>query len=69
MTRLWPKSFLTHDNDITVIITIRMELVAGIMAELFDVAQQEYSVIFLWTYSVAALALTFWSTVFMYIVA
>lgn len=57
------------DNDITVILTLRMELVAGIMAELFDVAQQEYSVIFLWTYSVAALALTFWSTVFMYIVA
>ncbi|XP_020260131.1 protein PIN-LIKES 5-like isoform X1 [Asparagus officinalis] len=41
----------------------------GIMAELFDVGQQEYSVIFLWTYLVYTLALTFWSTAFMYILA
>lgn len=37
----------------------------GTMAQLYDVAQEECSVIFLWTYLVAALALTAWSTVFM----
>ncbi|KNA06835.1 hypothetical protein SOVF_177360 [Spinacia oleracea] len=37
----------------------------GTMAQLFDVGQEECSVIFLWTYVFAALALTFWSTVFM----
>lgn len=37
----------------------------GTMAQLFDVAQEECSVIFLWTYLVAALSLTVWSTIFM----
>lgn len=41
----------------------------GTMAQLYDVAQEECSVIFLWTYLVAALALTAWSTVFMSILA
>jgi predicted permease len=41
----------------------------GTMAQLYDVAQEECSVVFLWTYLVAALALTAWSTVFMSIVA
>lgn len=41
----------------------------GTMAQLFDVGQEECSVIFLWTYLVAAFALTFWSTVFMYILS
>ncbi|KAF7092387.1 hypothetical protein CFC21_094890 [Triticum aestivum] len=39
------------------------------MAQLYDVAQEECSVVFLWTYLVAALALTAWSTVFMSILA
>ncbi|XP_011096969.1 protein PIN-LIKES 7 isoform X1 [Sesamum indicum] len=39
----------------------------GTMTQLFDVAQEECSVLFLWTYLVAALALTGWSTVFMWI--
>ncbi|XP_077246925.1 protein PIN-LIKES 7-like [Tasmannia lanceolata] len=39
----------------------------GTMTQLFDVGQEECSVIFLWTYIVAALALTIWSTVFMWI--
>ncbi|KAI0513712.1 hypothetical protein KFK09_009742 [Dendrobium nobile] len=39
----------------------------GVMAQLFGVGQEESSVIFLWIYLVAALALTVWSTVFMYI--
>ncbi|XP_062220865.1 protein PIN-LIKES 7-like isoform X2 [Phragmites australis] len=37
----------------------------GTMAQLYDVGQEECSVIFLWTYLVAALALTVWSTIFM----
>lgn len=36
------------------------------MTQLFDVAQEECSVLFLWTYLVAALALTFWSTIYMW---
>lgn len=43
-----------------------MEMI-GTMTQLFDVAQEECSVLFLWTYLVAAFALTFWSTVFMWI--
>ncbi|KAL3838822.1 hypothetical protein ACJIZ3_023413 [Penstemon smallii] len=39
------------------------------MTQLFDVAQEECSVFFLWTYLVAALALTGWSTVFMWILS
>ncbi|OMO83391.1 Auxin efflux carrier [Corchorus olitorius] len=39
----------------------------GTMAQLFDVGQEECSVLFLWTYLAAALALTAWSTVFMWI--
>lgn len=41
----------------------------GTMTQLFDVAQEECSVLFLWTYLVAALALTGWSTVFMWILS
>lgn len=41
----------------------------GIMAQLFGVGQEESSVIFLWIYLIAALALTIWSTVFMYILS
>uniref|UniRef100_A0ACD5XYS5 Uncharacterized protein n=1 Tax=Avena sativa TaxID=4498 RepID=A0ACD5XYS5_AVESA len=41
----------------------------GTMAQLFDVGQEECSVIFLWTYLVAAVALTTWSTVFMSIIS
>ncbi|XP_073295679.1 protein PIN-LIKES 7-like [Primulina huaijiensis] len=39
----------------------------GTMTQLFNVAQAECSVLFLWTYLVAALALTGWSTVFMWL--
>ncbi|NP_001280772.1 Protein PIN-LIKES 5 [Malus domestica] len=41
----------------------------GTMAQLYDVAEAECSVIFLWTYLVAALALTVWSTIFMWILS
>jgi len=34
----------------------------GTMAQLFDVGNEECSVILLWTYSAAAIALTAWST-------
>ncbi|KAG6394396.1 hypothetical protein SASPL_144980 [Salvia splendens] len=39
----------------------------GTMTQLFDVAQEECSVLFLWTYLAAAIALTAWSTLFMWI--
>ncbi|XP_044469796.1 protein PIN-LIKES 7-like [Mangifera indica] len=39
----------------------------GTMTQLFEVAQEECSVLYLWTYLVAALALTSWSTVYMWI--
>uniref|UniRef100_A0A6M2F5W1 Auxin efflux carrier family protein n=1 Tax=Populus davidiana TaxID=266767 RepID=A0A6M2F5W1_9ROSI len=41
----------------------------GTMTQLFDVGQEECSVLFLWTYLVAALALTGWSTIFMWILS
>ncbi|XP_009779996.1 protein PIN-LIKES 5 isoform X1 [Nicotiana sylvestris] len=41
----------------------------GTMTQLFDVAQEECSVLFLWTYLVAAFALTIWSTVFMWLLS
>ncbi|KAK4733302.1 hypothetical protein R3W88_007563 [Solanum pinnatisectum] len=39
----------------------------GTMTQLFDVAQEECSVLFLWTYLAAAFALTIWSTIFMWL--
>ncbi|RRT69257.1 hypothetical protein B296_00005664 [Ensete ventricosum] len=42
---------------------------AGTMAQLFDVGQEECSVIFLWTYLIAAVSLTVWSTIFMWILS
>lgn len=39
------------------------------MTQLFDVAQEECSILFLWTYLVAALALTVWSTIYMWILS
>lgn len=39
------------------------------MTQHFDVAQEECSVLFLWTYVVAALALTGWSTLYMWILS
>ncbi|XP_037495199.1 protein PIN-LIKES 5 [Jatropha curcas] len=41
----------------------------GTMTQLFNVGQEECSVLFLWTYLGAALALTVWSTVFMWILS
>ncbi|XP_021727616.1 protein PIN-LIKES 3-like [Chenopodium quinoa] len=39
------------------------------MTELFGNGQSEYSVILLWTYGLAAVALTLWSTIFLWLVA
>lgn len=39
----------------------------GTMTQLFDVGQEECSVLFLWTYLAAAFALTAWSTIYMWI--
>lgn len=41
----------------------------GTMTQLFNVAQEECSVLFLWTYLVAALALTGWSMVYLWILS
>ncbi|KAI4386871.1 hypothetical protein MLD38_004758 [Melastoma candidum] len=41
----------------------------GTMTQLFGVGSDECSVLFFWTYLVAALALTLWSTVFMWILS
>ncbi|KAF2291679.1 hypothetical protein P3X46_029067 [Hevea brasiliensis] len=41
----------------------------GTMTQLFNVGQEECSVLFMWTYLGAALALTAWSTVFMWILS
>ncbi|KAI3426613.1 uncharacterized protein J3R85_009809 [Psidium guajava] len=41
----------------------------GTMTQLFDVGQEECSVLFLWTYLFAAIVLTFWSTVYMWILS
>ncbi|CAN6481547.1 unnamed protein product [Victoria cruziana] len=49
--------------------TLPPAMAIGTMAQLFDVAEQESSIIFLYTYLVAAVALTFWSTVFMWILS
>ncbi|KVI08705.1 Auxin efflux carrier [Cynara cardunculus var. scolymus] len=39
----------------------------GTITQLFEVGESECAVIMLWTYVVAAIALTFWSTLFMWI--
>ncbi|CDP01772.1 unnamed protein product [Coffea canephora] len=41
----------------------------GTMTQLVDVAQEECSVLLLWTYLFAVLSLTVWSTIFMWILA
>lgn len=41
----------------------------GTMTQLVDVAQEECSVIIMWTYLVAALALTIWSSIFMWLLS
>ncbi|CAN6302454.1 unnamed protein product [Urochloa humidicola] len=48
--------------------TVPPAMSIGTIAQLFDVGEEECSIIFLWTNLVAALALTLWSTVFMSLV-
>lgn len=43
-------------------------MAVGTMTELFEVGQTECSVIMLWSYSVAAVAITCWSTFFLSVV-
>lgn len=61
--------FLPHDPLYRYVLMVQFALPPamniGTMAQLFDVGQEECSVIFLWTYLVAAVALTTWSTIFM----
>ncbi|KAM0021967.1 hypothetical protein Hdeb2414_s0023g00623231 [Helianthus debilis subsp. tardiflorus] len=42
---------------------------AGTITQLFEVGESECSVIMLWTYGMAAIALTLWSTFFMWLVS
>lgn len=41
---------------------------AGTITQLFGAGESECSVIMLWTYGLASVALTFWSTFFMWLV-
>lgn len=41
----------------------------GTMTQLFDVGQEECSVLLMWTYMIAALALTVWSSVYMWVLS
>ncbi|KAF0905809.1 hypothetical protein E2562_008859 [Oryza meyeriana var. granulata] len=65
--------FLPHDPLYRYVLMMQFALppamTIGTMAQLFDVAQQECSVIFLWTYLVASISLTTWSTIFMSILS
>lgn len=65
--------FLPHDPLYRYVLMMQFALPPAMniatMAQLFDVGQEECSVIFLWTYLVAAVALTTWSTVFMSILS
>ncbi|PNT78268.1 protein PIN-LIKES 7 isoform X3 [Brachypodium distachyon] len=49
--------------------TVPPAMSIGTMAQLFDVGEEECSIVFLWTHLVAAMALTLWSTVFMSLVS
>uniref|UniRef100_A0A7N0UT73 Uncharacterized protein n=1 Tax=Kalanchoe fedtschenkoi TaxID=63787 RepID=A0A7N0UT73_KALFE len=49
--------------------TLPPAMTVGTMTQLVDVGQAECSVLFLWTYVVAAFALTAWSTVYMWILS
>lgn len=40
----------------------------GTMTQLFRAGESEYSVIMLWTYALASFSLTFWTTIFMWLV-
>ncbi|KAF0905813.1 hypothetical protein E2562_008863 [Oryza meyeriana var. granulata] len=65
--------FLPHDPLYRYVLMMQFAMPPamniGTMAQLFDVGQEECSVIFLWTYLIAAIALTTWSTIFMSILS
>jgi len=44
-------------------------MMAGTITQLFGAGQSECSVIMLWTYALASVAVTLWSTLFLWIVA
>ncbi|KZV51502.1 hypothetical protein F511_35440 [Dorcoceras hygrometricum] len=43
--------------------------IAGTMTQLFEIAQEECSILYFWTYIAATVALTGWSTIFMWILS
>uniref|UniRef100_A0A803MHR2 Uncharacterized protein n=1 Tax=Chenopodium quinoa TaxID=63459 RepID=A0A803MHR2_CHEQI len=63
-------AYLLGDAAIpTITLILGANLLLGTMTELFGNGQSEYSVILLWTYGLAAVALTLWSTIFLWLVA
>ncbi|KAG2317008.1 hypothetical protein Bca52824_020130 [Brassica carinata] len=69
----WSVGYLPPDPLFRYVLMLQFTLPPAMnistMAQLFDVAQDECSVIFLWTYLVASLALTMWSTIFLSILS
>ncbi|KAF3563646.1 hypothetical protein DY000_02011846 [Brassica cretica] len=69
----WSLGYLPPDPLFRYVLMLQFTLPPAMnistMAQLFDVAQDECSVIFLWTYLVASLALTMWSTIFLSILS
>ncbi|KAL5987373.1 hypothetical protein ACLOJK_038538 [Asimina triloba] len=65
--------FLSHDPLYQYVLLVQYTLPPamniGTMTQLFDVGQEECSVLYLWTYLVAALAVTAWSTFFLWILS
>ncbi|XP_078448453.1 protein PIN-LIKES 7-like isoform X2 [Wolffia australiana] len=49
--------------------TLPPAMAIGTMAQLFDVAREECAVLFLWSYLLAAPALTLWSSVYLWILS
>ncbi|XP_043712851.1 protein PIN-LIKES 7-like [Telopea speciosissima] len=49
--------------------TLPPAMSVGTMTQLFDVGKEECSVLYIWTYLVAAFSLTMWSTVFMWVLS
>ncbi|PWA56618.1 auxin efflux carrier [Artemisia annua] len=65
--------FVGSDPLYTFVLLIQYSLppamAIGTITQLFKVGESECSVIMLWTYAMAAISLTFWSTFFMWLVS
>ncbi|KAL3720656.1 hypothetical protein ACJRO7_005470 [Eucalyptus globulus] len=61
--------FLASDPWYHYVLMVHFVKFAGTVTQLFDVGQEECSVLFLWTYLFAFIVLTIWSTVYMWILS